>query len=152
MTPAAVYARGMFFRQVLIESAGLFWIGAEVAILFGVLLARRHLAKHAHEPHLRFTAQDWWCGGLLLAGFLVLAGVVIGRHGVLVQPHHLIAQGASPAPEALAACYEARHREHLVVWAGFVTLWVLLEAVIVYHGWRAYRVLRRVLGHGGRRA
>jgi hypothetical protein len=50
-------------------------------------------------------------------------------------------------------------RRHLMVWAAFVTAWVVLEAAIVYQGCRAFRLLARQLsdtkapqpaGKGGR--
>lgn len=37
-------------------------------------------------------------------------------------------------------------RAHLLVWSAFVTGWVVLEGLIVYHGWRGHIRLRALLG------
>jgi hypothetical protein len=33
----------------------------------------------------------------------------------------------------------------VIIWAVLVTAWVVIEVLIVYHGWRGYRCLRRIL-------
>lgn len=142
---AALYARAFFYRQVFIEAAGLFWIAAELAILFGVLLARRHLARSPAAPRLHLESREWrlaaaWAGVFALFTFAVLA-----RHAWLPQAHTLIENGGAATAGAVARLLHRRHVEHLVLWSVFVAAWVGLEALIVYHGWRAYRLVRGLL-------
>ncbi|MCC6143648.1 MAG: hypothetical protein IT368_07565, partial [Candidatus Hydrogenedentes bacterium] len=74
----------------------------------------------------------------------LLAALVLGRHYVLLQPYELIEGGAANLAAAVAL-YKTRLLQHLAIWACFVVLWVLLEAAIVFQGWRGYRSLRAML-------
>lgn len=139
---AILYSRAFFARQIVIEGAGLFWLGAEVAILFGAMLARRHLESTPRNPRLAFQQRDALRAMVWAAGFLLFCAAVLGRHFVLEQPQHL------DDIEAAARLLQARHREHLAVWAAFVAGWVALEALIVYHGYRGYRAFRKAVDAG----
>lgn len=145
-----------FHAEVLIETAGLFWIFAELCILLGVLAGRDHLERRSSTGHFvwspRLTA---WAIGLGLF-FIVLLLAAYGRHfywkpvQVFLQQAYESARVLEP-DDAVRAFRAARFR-HQGLWAVFVTIWVLLEMIIVYHGWRGYRLLRVRLGDTGAQA
>lgn len=145
MLPAAIqFARAIHLRTLVIESAGLFWLFAELAILFAVLMGRHHLdtvplpARFTWTPHIMRSALIW------TAAFFLLAVLVYGRH--LVWPPVFVMLSRGPIDgAALRALVLRRSHEHLAIWVAFVTGWVVLEALIVYHGWRAYAQLRRLI-------
>lgn len=141
--PPDIYnlARDLFFRQCFVEGAGIFWLAAELAILLFVLAARRHLEASPASSRLVFTRADAQCAFGFAIGTIFLSAIVYGRHFV-VPPAYL---APLPDPSALARALEGQVYRHLLFWAGFVTGWVALEAVIVYHGYRAWRALMRLL-------
>jgi hypothetical protein len=124
-------------RTAGLESAGLFWIGAELAILFAMIAARRHVEARPLPPRLELGHGEKrraraWC-----FAFLVLAAIVLGRHAV----HAL-----TPIPQDVSPLLIGRARVHLAVWSGFVTAWVVLEVAIVYQGLRGYLALKALIG------
>lgn len=141
---AFAYAQQDFVRSIVIEGMGLFWLLAELAILCAVVTGREYLEAVGQQgvfpwkPRLRQRTRTW---GLAFLGFALL---VFGRHVFLRPVHVLIVQGATSS-EALYSTFIQRSHEHLAVWALFITLWVLLEALIVYHGWRGYGRLRELV-------
>lgn len=127
-----------FRTHGLIEAAGLFWLLAEVLILFAMTVADNHLrlgGREAFQWEQRYTRRLI----LWLALFSLLSLCVAGRHG-LWPP-------AYTYEDTEVALRIGRHREqiHLVVWAIFVAGWVALEAAIVAYGVRAYGQLRKLL-------
>ncbi len=126
-------------RRLLIESAGLFWLAAEVAILWAVWLAWRRVA--AGRTRLwPLTAYELGAGALGLATLALLSAYTLARH---VQPGAaLAALNAGAPPPVVADAFRRVSLEHLALWSWFVLGWVVLEAVIVYTGWRAYRTWR----------
>lgn len=147
---ALSYAGEMLhLRYMLFESAGLFWLGAEVAILFLVREGRIYLQAAApwQQPFWRRETRRralYWA-----AAFALLAAAVAWRHMGGTPVYEVLQKGLLGDPVDLAALKEAvrqsTHR-HLVVWWCFVNGWVLLEAWIVAEGIRAYRRLRQLLG------
>lgn len=139
MEPAAelaAWAAAARWRHLWVELAGVFWVAAELLILVLVCWGREHLATAPHCAVLRFTPaarRNLWLA-LACMGLLSLA---VAARAFYLPP---------PTLEAVRAYALA----HLVVWAGFVTVWVALECAIVYHGWRGYRVLGGLLGGGWR--
>lgn len=128
-------------RYARIEAAGIFWIAAELGILVLVRAGRRHLETRPLPAHFGLTRRDLRyllpSGGMLL-GLLIL---YLFRHA-----------GGPPVMDAsndiLAAIAAREERVHLALWSGFVLIWIILEALIVYHGWRGYRQLRLLLKPG----
>jgi len=142
------FARSLHQQQVLVETAGLFWLLAELVILFAILLGRHHLDTSAANARVQWTprftrrALVW---GILFAALVLLT---YGRHVFLPPVHELLLSAdASPSAESLAALLRRRSQTHLVLWGLFITGWVLIEGLIVYHGWRGYRRLREVIRH-----
>lgn len=130
----ARWAEAARWRHLAIESAGVFWLAAEMVILLLVLWGREHLARTPTSTTLHLTPRirDYALGLGLLA--LALTALVIGR----------FLWAATPALSVADACQRELH--HILLWAAFVTGWVLYEILIVYHGVRGYQRLRRLLG------
>ena len=142
-------ARVEYCRVLLTEAAGLFWILAEICILFAVRVGRRLLDAEGlslESMQVRFEkarAMVW--GGL----FLLFSAVLFGRHLFDLPLHRQLAQLVAGGTEvdlreALNA-HVSVMRMHYAIWASFVTVWVILEACIVYNGWRGYRRLSELL-------
>lgn len=140
---------GELRRQCATELAGLFWIGAEVFILVLVCAARRHIERDALSPTLR--------GGpqlrrrlLVAAGGLTALGLVLALRYVLAPPPAALYGGLahlSPAAAASMLASAQRRFQGVAVgtWFLFVNAWVLLEVLIVWHGYRGYVALCRRL-------
>lgn len=135
-----------FRAEMLIETAGLFWIFAELCILLGVLAGRDHLERISPAGHFvwrsRLTA---WAIGFGLF-FVLLLFAVYGRHFYWKPVAVLLEQGYETArvleADVVVRAFRAARFRHQGLWAIFVTIWVLLEVMIVYHGWRGFRLLR----------
>ncbi|MCX5757855.1 MAG: hypothetical protein NTU83_05000 [Candidatus Hydrogenedentes bacterium] len=126
--PIVAYLNMRQRAAMLVESVGLFWIGAELAILFLVLVGRRHVDSVPLPVRFVLTVTELRRAIFWGVAFAILSAIVLGRYAVSQE---IDIQGLSE-----------RLHTHLVVWAAFVTTWVLLETSIVYHGWRGYRRLR----------
>jgi hypothetical protein len=142
-----VGAYGQFVRESFIEAAGVFWIGAEVLILFVVTAALRHFEARPLSPTFALTAREkrrafWWSGGLV-----VLCVGAFGRHVVVPPLHTALAALASPSAGEVEALYFSRAHIHLAVWCLFILSWVALEAVIVLQGLRVLSRIRGLVRH-----
>lgn len=144
-----------FRRELLVETAGVFWIAAELAILFGMTVAVRLFSERPVPDTLRLRRdemrQAWAFGGVLAA----LCAVVYGRH-LLFPPLPLAfesigASGEDVFARAEAAYYAWAHT-HIALWCALVVAWMALEAAIVVQGIRAFRRLRALAGERGRAA
>lgn len=120
-------------RHLLVELAGVFWLVAELALLHLVWLGREHIETTPRSPRLNPSRVAQWRVYCFVALGLALLTLVVVRR-VLPLP-------ANDMLEIVA--FEKRH---LAVWAAFVVGWVVLEALIVYQGWRGYQRLRVLLG------
>lgn len=154
---AAVHAAHIeHSRQTLIECAGLFWIFAELVILLGVIAGRGHLESAPRAERFHWTPALTRKAVFYAVGFGLLVCCTLGRH-VFLEPvyHYLEGQArAGQLPDAafMKALWLRRTHQHLVLWAAFVTGWVALETLILYHGWRGYCQLKTLLvGNGGER-
>lgn len=141
------YAASTHAREILVESAGLFWILAELIILFFVMAGGDHLENRPESPRFHWSPRLTCQAAMMTAFFLALCVAVYGR-GWVWQPVHTQIPGAAEGAvdiQQVQAAFAASCRRHLAVWAAFVAFWVILEILIVWHGWRAYRKLRTLL-------
>jgi hypothetical protein len=123
-------------RMAGLESAGLFWISAELAILFMMIAARRHVQTRPLPPRLEFQNGEKRRAVAWGLGFFLLAALVLGRH---------VAYALETLPHDAAPVLIGRARVHMAVWSGFVTAWVCLEVAIVYQGLRGYLALKSLM-------
>ena len=123
-------------RTAGLESAGLFWIAAELAILFLMTAARRHLLTRPLPPHLDLQDSEKRRARVWLVAFLFLAAIVLCRH---------VVYALAPLPQDVSPLLISRVRVHLAVWTAFITAWVALEVAIVYQGLRAYLALKALI-------
>ena len=148
--------RAGFFYRLSIESAGFFWLAAELVILHLVICAGRFLACRPLPESFRFEGTEWRRAGI---GVLVLGMAMLvnyGRH-FFIPPIHILVDGfdaTSTVSADLISQYASRVYTHMSIWAVFVTGWVMLEILIVYFGYKAFLELKKHLktsGSGGRR-
>ena len=132
---------------LLVELAGVFWIGAELVILFFVTEARRHVLRNP------LPAGPVWDRASTRRAFVFVA--FLGATAVAVVVRSVLwggltsHAGVGTLPIEQAARVDATAmRAHLILWAGFVTLWVLLETAIVVQGALACRGLFQILPDG----
>ncbi len=141
------YARQEHMRWMLIEAMGVFWITAEIIILHMMLAGRDFLNR------LREATPGQWrppYARILLAGLLsllILLTSTLGRAWIWPPVHTLFAHSI-PGDFALQSLFRQRYHEHMMIWTAFVTGWVVLELLIVYHGWRGYCTLRQLVRNG----
>lgn len=147
MEEAMAIAARMHREHLLIESAGLFWLGAEAGILVLVRAGRRHLETTPLPAGLRVDARVWREAAVALAAMALLCALVYGRHALWIPAADAMAAGGLSAVEG-AALAAARERAHLGVWAAFVAGWVALEVEIVRQGWMGYHRFRRLFAGG----
>lgn len=146
MEEALSLANRLWSRDLMVETAGLFWIAAELAILYLVLLARFHVEHHPREPSPRLTPKFRRRALVWTAGFLVLCLALIARFYLYPLPDMLEAALRTQAsPGDIALLYARWAYAHSLIWCAFITLWVVLETAIVYHGRHVYIGLRKAL-------
>jgi hypothetical protein len=137
-----------FLLQTTAELAGLFWLAAELAILFAVLVARRHLAAEPLPIRLRLVPHERHRATCWVWAMAALTMAVLSRHLFLVPLPVLLATDGLTGLNAAAALAQAIHIRngiHAILWTAFVAGWVILECAIVYHGLRVYQRLRRLV-------
>ena len=100
-------------QYLIIEGAGLFWIGAEIAILFAMCEARCFFNQHALPSHFIFGATQMKRALIWTLPLIVLCLWVIYCHNF----------GG-----------DLRWQWHILTWCAFVFIWVLLECLIVWQG------------------
>lgn len=119
------------------EAVGVFWLWAELAILFAVREARLSLSGAPAKPWVpRFAT---W-----MLVFAVPIALVLLHTGYINRG---IALDVTLTAENLAALHVFRVQRHLAIWSFFVLAWVLLESLIVVEGLRAYRHFAALCRH-----
>lgn len=132
-------ATAIFHEQLIIELAGLFWIAAELIILYCVIAARRFLQELPSNAPFRWPIP---LGKFLTTLFLLIAIFTLGRHFFITPLPDAIKAGFTP--ESIRIAYLLRAHIHLFVWAVFITFWVVLESAIVYFGFQIYQILAKM--------
>jgi hypothetical protein len=141
-------ARVEFQRHLWAESAGVFWIAAEVAILFFMGVAARILEVRPLPQAISLTRTEvrraWRAGALIL----VLAAFVFGRHllwlplpaafeAIALSGHDVLGQARNVVL--------ARAHTHAALWCTLITAWMVLEIAIVIQGVRVFGRLRAIV-------
>ena len=139
-------ASRLWARDLMVETAGLFWIAAELAILYLVLLARFHVEHrpNATVPFItpKFRRRAW----VWTAAFLLLCLAIGVRFYLFPLRDNLeAALHANANSHDIAALYARWAYTHALIWCVFITIWVILEAAIVYNGRHVYLALRKAL-------
>ena len=115
--------------HLLIEAAGVFWLLAEVAILFAVREARHTLSG---QP-----ARDWRPRLALWMSIAAVPLLLLLLHAWTLTRIDWLDAPITPGSAARRLTFHV-HR-HLIVWSLFIIGWVALETLIVAEGLRAYR-------------
>ncbi len=144
-------AREQIRSELLIEAAGVFWIAAEVAILFCMTVAVRIFAARPLPSRISLTRSDRKRAVLWGLALGLLAASIFGRH-LLIAPlpdaFSAIVMAGTDVQARVEQAYNARTHIHIALWCSFITAWVLLEIAIVVQGIRSYRSLRELTGNG----
>lgn len=144
-------AHAQFRFELLMEVAGVFWIAAEIAILFGMTIATRILATRPLLPGISLTSAERRQALLWAAGLGVLVVTVFGRHAFidpLPSAFTAIAETGINVREKIARAYAIRTHSHVAIWCLFIAAWVGLECAIVAQGIRAYGRLKGLIQDG----
>lgn len=143
------HAIAKFRTEILLESAYLFYMAAELLILFLVTKARGYFQSTPLEGRLSLTRSD---KHMLLAGTIVVVAIgaaLFGRH-IFITPMPDVLQNIAAietrrVPQFLRDAYALRAHIHLGVFFFFLVTWVVLEIAIVAQGVRAYRQMRKAV-------
>lgn len=143
-------ARNTFRLNAGIEFAGVFWIGCELAILFCMSVATRHLLAKTIPSNLLLTRRDKSIAIGCVVFFVLLCVAVFARH-FFIDPlpdaiTKILEQNQGESVADIKSAYIFRTRTHLFIWCLFITGWVALEIAIVLKGVRAYRALHQLFG------
>lgn len=144
-----------FQRELIVEGAGIFWIVAELGILFAVTVGRRVLRERPLPERLILTRSERWLAlGLVLVA-VGLAALVFGRFLIWApMPIAIEATAGLDRPEIPRAVYAeltGHARVHLAIWCAFIAVWIALEIAIVAQGIRAFHALASLTRSGRRR-
>jgi len=124
-------------RVFYAETAGIIWIIAELAILYGLLIAQRILDRPEIDAPFHLTPREWRRAYIWAAAVLVLTLALYART-IWVPPPTLL----MTHPGTLYRGTRLFLSVHNAIWAAFVTAWIILEALIVYRGLRLYLRLK----------
>lgn len=137
-----------FYAQV----AGLIWIAAEIAILYVLTVANRLITQHHIADTFRFTRKERTRALYWTVTFIIVATAVILRQMGIQTPAQITAQAVShPDTITYADIYMATRNFislHQIIWATFVTVWIILEGAIVISGYHLYRQLAAMIRNG----
>jgi len=136
MPEAHAAIRFQIVPTAALEGVGLFWLGAELAILFFMLAARRHIQSRPLPHSFSLNQNERRRALIWMFCFAGFAAAVLARH---------VIHALSPPPSDTLPLVVHRARVHMTVWSGFVTGWVALELAIVYQGYRGYTALKKLL-------
>lgn len=136
---AMSHAQQSFSELLLRDVGGVIWVGAELVILYLVLLAQRVTAELPRAGRLELGAEERaraWRWSLAWFG---LVGVTFGRH-LILPPLASVLPTATDA--TVGAEYLLRAQVNTGVWLFYILIWVLLEPAIVWYGIRVFAKFR----------
>ncbi len=140
-----------FRLELLLEAVGLFWIVAEVAILYCMIAAVRLFATRPFPARISLTQAERRRALRWALAMVGLVAAVFGRHifiAPLPEAFSAIAAAGDNVQALAEQAYYTRTHIHVALWCGFITAWVLLEIAIVVQGIRAYKHIRGLTENG----
>ena len=137
-------ARARETGVMVVELSGVFWIAAEMVILFFMIEARRHIFRKPLPPSAVWDRESTRRAAIFAVLLGLVLGTVLGRSFACEHLSARILRGAVGLKEAALVDAQAI-RAHLALWGLFVTIWVVLEGAIVFQGYGAYLGLCRRL-------
>ena len=144
-------ARDQFRSELMIEASGVFWIAAEVAILFCMTAAVRIFATRPLPSRISLTRKERRRAIAWAIGMGALVAATFGRHlfiAPLPEAYSAIAAAGRDARLLAEQAYALRTHIHITLWCAFITAWVVLEIAIVVQGIRAYKNLKGLITNG----
>ena len=148
-SPVLEAAQARFARMLAIEGAGVFWILAEVAILYFVTVGGRMLRRRPLPQRLTLVREDRVLAAILASLSATLFLLLCVRHAIQSPLPTALEQASYADPtrigEAAYVAFAEYARVHIMIWCSFIVLWVLLEVAIVVQGIRAFRALSGLL-------
>lgn len=144
-SPVLEAAWARFQREMLIEGAGVFWIVAELAILYAVTVGGRVLRERPLPKRISLSRRERWLAAGLAGLAIALTAAVYGRFLIWVpMPAAVEATAALDPPDIPRAVYAAVRdhvQVHVAIWCAFIAAWIVLETAIVVQGIRAFHAL-----------
>lgn len=140
-----------FRLELLIEAVGVFWIVAEVAILYCMTAAVRLFATRPFPARISLTRAERRRALRWALTMMGLVAAVFGRHifiAPLPEAFSAIAAAGDNVQTLVEQAYYTRTHIHVALWCAFITAWVLLEIAIVIQGIRAYKHIRGLTLNG----
>ncbi|MBI4558316.1 MAG: hypothetical protein HY706_12110 [Candidatus Hydrogenedentes bacterium] len=135
-----------YIRQLLlVEAAGVFWLAAELTILFLILVARRYTLSLPLPERLTLTQHEKRRAHIWCTAILAFTGLLVARYpllGLWADPAGSLMQAGLPASRPQTTVI---FQSHLLVWVVLITSWLALEILIVYNGWLVFRRIRDML-------
>lgn len=144
-------AQAQFRLELMIEASGVFWIAAELAILFCMTAAVRIFATRPLPSGIALSKAERRRAICWAAGIAALVVAVFGRHffvAPLPDAYGAIAAAGKDVRALVEQAYTLRAHIHVAIWCAFITAWVLLEIAIVVQGLRAYKGIKRLIADG----
>ena len=148
LNQAVAILQAQHHRIIISLGLGVFWIMAEICILFMVWIGRRRLEIQPLPTRISLTRAEKLralSGSVLLLFMLTLAAFffcMMDNSGTArLHPGNT----GSLSIHGFSSLYSSMEISYLALWALFTKFWVLLEIFIVMEGWRGYRRLRMIL-------
>lgn len=134
-----------FWRDMVVEGAGIFWLIGELAILYAVSIGGRVLRERPLPGRLVLTRRERLAGAGLALFSVGLVAAVFGRF-LVWTPMPLAMEAAAAMdwpeiPDIVHADVVNHIQVHITIWCAFIAAWVIIESTIVVQGIRAFHAL-----------
>lgn len=130
-----------YYSIFYIEVFGLFWVAAELCILYLIRLASKAV-RSDHSQFAEFSAYRSHNFEFFAVLTILCLGILILRTPLSELPQPIVPTEVNAYEIARVA---SQIRVHLVIWSAFILTWVGLEIAIVWTAWRAFHELRERL-------